>query len=374
MEVFLIDKSIESRYSSFIKESMPTLTKNWVAQAVISDDDPFKSEIIINGTKLIDYTLLFIEGKINEDQVVDLAHKIALERAKASANIGDFVYNSNIGRSELFKHLSEFEESISLLQPLINKINYVFDQFIYFTVKQYSYIITQDIEEKKHFIDETHKERLTILGQMSASFVHEFRNPLTSIIGFVKLLKGDHPELKYLDIIDHELHQLNFRIDQFLHVSKKDHDQMVENFLINDLFKEITDFLYPSIVNSNVILQEGLFNHIYIPGFRNELRQVLLNILMNSIDALAENNGQKTIHYQVVDLEDKIEIQIRNNGPKISEESIRTIFEPFVTTKNHGTGIGLFVCKQIVEKHDGKIECISDEDWTAFCITLPKEA
>jgi signal transduction histidine kinase len=353
---------------------MPTLVKNWVAQAVISDDDPFKSEIIINGTKLIDFTLLFIEGKINEDQVKDLAHKIALERAKASANIGDFVYNSNIGRSELFKNLSEFEESISLLQPLINKINYVFDQFIYFTVKQYSFLITQDIEEKKQFIDETHKERLTILGQMSASFVHEFRNPLTSIIGFVKLLKGDYPQLKYLDIIDHELHQLNFRIDQFLHVSKKDHDQMVESFLINDLFKEITEFLYPSIVNSNVILQEGISEKIYIPGFRNELRQVLLNILMNSIDALAENDGQKTIHYQVSDLKDMIEIQIRNNGPKISEESIRTIFEPFVTTKNHGTGIGLFVCKQIIEKHDGKIKCFSDDEWTAFYITLPKEA
>ena len=373
MEVFLIDMSIESRYSAFIQESMPTLVKNWVAKAVISDNDPFKSEIIINGTKLIDITLLFIKGKINEDQVKDLAHKIALERARASANIGDFVYNSNIARSELFKHLSEFEESISLLQPLINKINYVFDQFIYFTVKHYSYLITQDIEEKKQFIDETHKERLTILGQMSASFVHEFRNPLTSIIGFVKLLKGDHPQLKYLDIIDHELHQLNFRIDQFLHVSKKEHDQMVEYFLIDDLFKEITEFLYPSIVNSNVILQEGISQNIYIPGYRNELRQVLLNILMNSIDALAENDGQKTIHYQVADLEDMIEIQIKNNGPKISEESIRTIFEPFVTTKNHGTGIGLFVCKQIIEKHDGKIDCVSDDEWTGFYITLPKE-
>ncbi len=353
---------------------MPTLVKNWVAQAVISDDDPFKSEIIINGTKLIDFTLLFIEGNINEDQVKELAYKIAHERAKASSNIGDFVYNSNIARSELFKHLSEFEESISLVQPLINKINYVFDQFIYHTVKRYSCIITQDIEEKKQFIDETHKERLTILGQMSASFVHEFRNPLTSIIGFVKLLKDDHPQLKYLDIIDHELHQLNFRIDQFLHVSKKDQDQIVEYFLINDLFRDITEFLYPSIVNSNVVLQEGLSQNIYIPGFRNELRQVLLNILMNSIDALAENDGQKIIHYQVEDQENYIVIHIRNNGPKINEESIRTIFEPFVTTKNHGTGIGLFVCKQIIEKHDGEINCISDDHWTSFDITLPKRA
>ncbi|WP_088041957.1 HAMP domain-containing sensor histidine kinase [Bacillus sp. EAC] len=364
--------SIESKYSAFIQENMPTLVKNWVSQALIGENDPFKSEIIINGTKLIEFTLLFVENKINEDEVRELSNKIAEERAQASVNIGEFVYNSNIGRSELFKHLAAFGESITVLQPLIDKINYVFDQFIYYTVKRYSYIINQDIQEKKQFIDETHKERLTILGQMSASFVHEFRNPLTSIIGFVKLLRLDHPQLKYLDIIDHELHQLNFRIDQFLHVSKKDQDQVVEYFLINDLFKDITEFLYPSIVNSNVILQEGLSQNIYIPGFRNELRQVLLNIFMNSIDALAENEGQKIIQYQVADLGENVVIQIRNNGPKINEESIRTIFEPFVTTKNHGTGIGLFVCKQIIEKHEGEIKCLSDDQWTSFYITLPK--
>lgn len=370
--MFLIDITIESRYSSFIQENMPTLVKNWVSQAKIGEDDPYKSEIIINGTKLIDFTLLFLEEKIDEAHIQDLSFKIAEERAQAIVNIGEFVYNSNLGRSELFKHLAAFGENISELQPLIDKINYVFDQFIYYTVKRYSYIITQDIEEKKQFIDETHKERLTILGQMSASFVHEFRNPLTSIIGFVKLLRVDHPQLKYLDIIDHELHQLNFRIDQFLHVSKKDHDQVVEYFLINDLFKDITEFLYPSIVNSNVVLQEGLSQNIYIPGFRNELRQVLLNIFMNSIDALAENRGQKIIQYQVADIGDKVVIQIRNNGPKINEENILTIFEPFVTTKNHGTGIGLFVCKQIIEKHEGEIKCLSDDQWTSFYITLPK--
>ena len=65
---------------------------------------------------------------------------------------------------------------------------------------------------------------------MSASFVHEFRNPLTSIMGFVKLLKTDHPNLSYLDIISHELDQLNFRISQFLLVSKKEMWERIERF------------------------------------------------------------------------------------------------------------------------------------------------
>jgi signal transduction histidine kinase len=178
--------------------------------------------------------------------------------------------------------------------------------------------------------------------------------------------------MKYLDIIDHELHQLNFRIEQFLHISKKENDKVLEYFMINDLFKDITDFLYPSLVNSKVILQEVFSEKIYVHGYRNEIRQVLLNIFMNSIDALNSDMDKKIIQYQVIEIEGKIIIQIRNNGPKIDDEKIATIFEPFVTTKSHGTGIGLFVCKQIIDKHNGQIECQSDDQWTSFYITLPR--
>ncbi|MEH7464525.1 HAMP domain-containing sensor histidine kinase, partial [Bacillus thuringiensis] len=61
-----------------------------------------------------------------------------------------------------------------------------------------------------------------------------------------------------------------------------------------------------------------------------------------------------------------------NNGPMIPAENIETIFEPFVTTKKLGTGIGLFVCKQIVEKHKGSITCKSTEEWTEFHISFEK--
>jgi signal transduction histidine kinase len=370
--VFPITLSLEQRYCTFIRDNKPVLVENWVSNVYIDSDDPYKDIIIENGAKLIDHLLLYLEGESNERDIQDLSDKIAEERVHAGVNIGDFVYNANNGRSEIFTHLAAFEEKVAVVQPLINKINFVFDQFIYFTIKKYSEVMAQDIEEKQNFIDEPHKERLTILGQMSASFVHEFRNPLTSIIGFVKLLRIENPQMKYLEIIDHELHQLNFRIEQFLHISKKENDKVLEYFMINDLFKDITDFLYPTLVNSSVILQEVFSEKIYVHGFRNEIRQVLLNIFMNSIDALLSNKDKKIVQYQVVEVEDNVIIKIRNNGPKIDDEKICTIFEPFVTTKSHGTGIGLFVCKQIIEKHEGQIECHSDEQWTSFFISLPK--
>ncbi len=348
--------------------------ENWKGRIIVSSGDPYKSEIVLNGEKILHLLIAYISGEVAIEDLKPICYKIAIERAAADANIGDFVYNANVGRSELFKEMHKFDLTVDELQPVINIINTWFDQFIYFTVLKYSEIITGSLEEKQQFINETHKERLTILGQMSASFVHEFRNPLTSIMGFVKLLKADHPHLPYLDIISHELDQLNFRISQFLLVSRKEMWDEKEQFLLNDLFHDIIHFLYPSLVNANVSIERNLFQPVQLVGYRSELRQVFLNLLMNSIDALESVAEDRRIVVDVFEDSQTIHIIVKNNGPMIPRDKIETIFEPFVTTKKLGTGIGLFVCKKIVEKHKGTISCESSEEWTKFIISFQKEA
>jgi signal transduction histidine kinase len=314
-----------------------------------------------------------ITGEKNLEDIKSLCEKIAIERAQADVNIGDFVYNANVGRNELLEAMCELDVMASELKPIITKIHTSFDRLIYYTVLKYSEIISKNLEAKQQFIDETHKERLTILGQMSASFVHEFRNPLTSIMGFVKLLKAENPHLPYLDIISHELDQLNFRISQFLLVSRKEMWSEREHFSLNDLFHDIIHFLYPSLVNANVAIEKNMFYPIDLYGYRSEVRQVILNILMNSIDALEATPKNRKIVIDTFEDESAIHIIIKNNGPMIPADKIEAIFEPFVTTKKLGTGIGLFVCKQIVEKHSGHISCESAPDWTRFCITFQKK-
>lgn len=145
-----------------------------------------------------------------------------------------------------------------------------------------------------------------------------------------------------------------------------------ERFWLNDLFHEIIHFLYPSLVNTNVSIEKNLPYPISFMGYRSEVRQVFLNILMNSIDALEVIKENRKIIIDVCEEEERIHIVIKNNGPMIPAESIETIFEPFVTTKKLGTGIGLFVCKQIVEKHNGSITCHSNAEWTEFQISFQK--
>ena len=239
-----------------------------------------------------------------------LCEKIAIERAGADANIGDFVYNANVGRNELFEAMCELDVSARELKPIMAKIHTCFDKLIYYTVLKYSEIISKNLEEKQQYINETHKERLTILGQMSASFVHEFRNPLTSIMGFVKLLKADHPSLSYLDIISHELDQLNFRISQFYSYQKEMWNES-ERFWLNDLFQDIIQFLYPSLVNANVLIEKNLPYPIPLVGYRSEVRQVFLNILMNSIDALESMKEERKIIIDVFEEDQAIRIVIK---------------------------------------------------------------
>ncbi len=372
MGVFPIDKDISKMFCTYLKKNSQQFIENWKTKIIISANDPFKKEIIENGENLLTLMMELIMQEKEIEHIRLLCEKIAIERAEADANIGDFVYNANVGRNELFEAMCELDVSARELKPIMGKIHTCFDRLIYYTVLKYSEIISKNLEEKQQFINETHKERLTILGQMSASFVHEFRNPLTSIMGFVKLLQSDQPHLPYLDIISHELDQLNFRISQFLLVSKKEIWNEAERFWLNDLFHDIIQFLYPSLVNANVSIEKNLPYPIPFIGYRSEVRQVLLNILMNSIDALEGMEESKKIVIDVCEDEELIHIFIKNNGPMIPPKNIETIFEPFVTTKKLGTGIGLFVCKQIVEKHKGSITCKSTEEWTEFHISFEK--
>ncbi|MFD1736516.1 histidine kinase N-terminal domain-containing protein [Bacillus salitolerans] len=366
--------TVEEKLCLYLENNYEDFIDKWSKIVIISSDDPYKDEVRHNGRKMIQLVINFLRHEYNRDLLKELADKVAIERFGAKVNIGEFIYNVNIGRSEIFKHLNDSQIPLEMLQPTINKINSCFDQFIYFAVLKYTELKDKDLEEKNTLIEHTHKDRLTILGQMASSFVHEFRNPLTSITGFIKLLQQENKDLKYLDIISHELEQLNYRITQFLLVSKKEMIGSSKNtFSLPSLCDEVKQFLYPSLVASNVQVDLHIDPTVQLFGYREEIRQVILNIVINSIDALESVKEERhvLISAEIIAHRQSVSIKIQNNGPMIPEEYLQSIFEPFVTNKKLGTGIGLFVCKQIIEKHGGSISCKSCNEHTTFVIELP---
>jgi signal transduction histidine kinase len=364
---------------AFFNKNKKELLLEWENSIVISKGDPYKEKISLNGIAI--FNIVLTMHTMTEDELLETIQKYALEiseeRALANINIGDFVYNVNLGRTVLYSYLSKSGLVWADLEESINKINFCFDKFLYYAVTHYTEAKNKIIEEKTMFIDSTHQDRLTLLGQMTSSFIHEFRNPLTSIQGFIQLLKADYPEMKYLDIISSELDQLNFRISQFLLLSKKELiGKEKEQFNQNKLIDEVLNFLYPSILDGKVKIKKDIVDEITLYGYADEMRQVFINIIFNAIDVLNHHRiPNPTIEIKCnIENNSHVVLSISNNGPMIPAELSKTIFEPFFTTKKLGTGLGLFVCKEIIEKHKGELTCLSTPDLTVFTIKLPLAA
>lgn len=349
----------------------------WQQKYIISDKDPYHVEIKKNANAMFDLLLLGfkVELPILEERIRELAEIVSIQRLHSDINIGDFVYNVTIGRSIIYEHLNKLCVSWDELQPFIKTMNFCFDKFLYYAVSHYTSLKDEIILEQNQIIHDTHKDRLTLLGQMTSSFVHEFRNPLTSIQGFIQLLKSEQPHLNYVDIVLNELGQLNFRISQFLLLSKKNTvGKEKENFPIHLLIEDTLIFMYPSILDANVTIHKDI-KEMIVEGFQDEIRQVLINIVFNAIDSFQGTQLNSKIDIKsFIDSNQNYTIWITNNGPMIPESVQRIIFEPFFTTKKLGTGLGLFVCREIMEKHEGTLEFYSDPEKTTFIITLPSKS
>lgn len=367
----------EKRLLDFLIMQKDEMFSEWEKRILVSPDDQFKEKIKHN-REVIYHNIVNILGKSGEDldqSIRKIATVVGEERVRVNSNIGDFVYNVNVGRSILFQFIMKIQMEWSELEKIINEVNFFFDKFTFNAVTYYTEAKDKIIEEKNQFISSTHQDRLTLLGQMTSSFIHEFRNPLTSIQGFIQLLKAEYQEMKYLDIISSELEQLNFRISQFLLLSKKELiGKEKSSFFLNELVEEVLTFLYPSILDSKVKVLNNLnlAGEIELFGYADEIRQVFINLIFNALDVLSQYRNDPMIQIKCSRLDKNyVKILVSNNGPMIPESQLNTIFEPFVTTKKLGTGLGLFVCKEIIEKHKGSLTCQSITDQTNFIITLP---
>lgn len=352
-----------------------SIAAEWSKTIINTVKNPFKDGNHEKGMLLFDLIIQALTEKKTEmidSQIKNYAHIVASDRLQAEVKIAEFIKSVSLGRTILFNRLLPLNPTVAESREFLLIINDCFDQFIYHTVEHYSELKSKMNENHYYFISSTHKDRLTLLGQMTSSFVHEFRNPLTSIMGFIQLLQDEKPKIKYLDIIAKELTQLNLRITQFLNISKRDtYDLTIELFSIEQLTNEVIEFLYPSILGANSSITSSFTETFFLKGSREEFRQVLLNIILNALDILSSvSNPTITINTEK-SKSNMLKLTISNNGPKIDDSIFPHLFEPFFTTKKRGTGLGLFVCKEIIEKHGGTLTCDSSDQLTTFIIEVP---
>lgn len=219
-------------------------------------------------------------------------------------------------------------------------------------------------------------EKLAVLGEMAAQVAHELKNPLVSIGGFAQRLErqdlGDTRSNEYAAIIAREVRRMEEMLGNILAFSKK---QLVclEDCNIIDLIDEALELEGDNLCRAGIsVKRQGGKMIPIITGDCRQLRQVLLNLLINARQAMPEG-GEMTVRLARCGLrgEDAVEIEVEDTGGGIPSEMIRNIFNPFFSTNPKGTGLGLSISHRIVEHHHGELEVVNGEQGACFIVRLP---
>ncbi|PWW05168.1 PAS domain S-box-containing protein [Paenibacillus cellulosilyticus] len=224
--------------------------------------------------------------------------------------------------------------------------------------------VVTDISERIHLEREMVRlDRLNLTGEMAAGIVHELRNPMTTIRGFLQLSKN-RPSNEYNDIMIEELDRVHDIVTEFLSVGSStpaSHQQKQINTVIETLFPLIQSKAITG--NHEIALELG-----ECPAFdmnEKELRQLILNLVLNGLDAM---RSAGTIIIQTYSDEKEVVLAVKDQGTGIPAEFLDKLGTPFFSTKSNGTGLGLSVCYGIAARHNAIIKVHTSEQGTTFFV------
>ena len=238
----------------------------------------------------------------------------------------------------------------------------------------------QEIQQQRNEL--AHLSRVTMLGELAGSLAHELNQPLTAVLSNAqaaqRFLAHDHPDLNEVrdilaDIVaeDKRAGEVIRRLRLLLKKGEVQHQPLN----VNEVVQEVLKLVRSDLVNQGVTAQTELAPNLpVLCGDRVQLQQVLLNLVMNACDAmagLARNRCQITIRTALAG-GDSVRVSVVDSGPGIAAEKLEQVFDPFYTTKSHGMGLGLTVCRTIITAHAGKLWATSDPRRGAtFHFSLP---
>lgn len=224
------------------------------------------------------------------------------------------------------------------------------------------FVIIRDItalKDKEELIRKS--DKLSIVGELAAAVAHEIRNPLTSIKGFLQLLQQKDlkdEEKRYYGIMLSEIERINSIVSEFMVLSRPQAITYRKENIMSLLTDVITLLETIAIVKNIEITKKFTPDIILVNCEGNQIKQVFLNIFKNAIEAVPDKGK---IHIEVSHLgQDKVRIRFIDNGPGIPNALLSRLGEPFYTTKEKGTGLGLMVSFKIIEDHQGRIAIKSE--------------
>ncbi|GMA63894.1 hypothetical protein GCM10025859_43340 [Alicyclobacillus fastidiosus] len=232
-------------------------------------------------------------------------------------------------------------------------------------------VVSRDLTKRIKMEEESRKnEKLALAGQLAAGIAHEIRNPLTAIKGFTKMLQEPSDKQSYYaEIVLSELTSIEAIVEEFLLLAKPQHAE----FKRHDIFlllQDVVNLLRAQALMQNVeLLLEPVKRRVDVLVVATQIKQVFINIVKNAIEAMPDAGR---VHLFVDVDGETVRICIQDEGVGIDQERIKHLGEPFYTTREKGSGLGLMVSYKIVRDHGGDIDITSSTHrGTAVKIRLP---
>ena len=259
------------------------------------------------------------------------------------------------------------------------------------TLKNYSERLEEMVKERTHELEAAQdelvkQEKLSVLGQLTATVSHELRSPLGVIRSSAyyldsKLRDADEKILKHLQRIEEQVGLCDSIVNDLLEYTRGRRSEMLEGEL-NPFLEEVLDQI---AIPEQVSLDRELYPGLPMVSFdRDRLQRVVINLVNNAVQAVIERQErcqeEEGLYRPQVKLatsmvEDGVCIEVEDNGIGMDDEIARQAFEPLFTTRSRGTGLGLAIVKKIVEEHGGRVGLSSEQDrGTKATVVIPLQA
>lgn len=228
--------------------------------------------------------------------------------------------------------------------------------------------ITLRLQAEQLLIDTV---KVKAIGEIAASVAHEVRNPLTSISGFIQIINNDpdNPYRTYTDIMQSEIRRIDLIVSEFLVLSKPNLKKCTK-FSIEQTLSDVVIMFEPEFTQRSIVCESNIpVDPVVINGNEDGMKQVFINLLKNACEALVKNG---VITVTLILQDNNVLIAIRDNGPGMDQHKMDNLYQPFFTTKQEGTGLGMMISKKIIVDQGGTMTVSSTiNEGTEIIITLP---
>lgn len=249
---------------------------------------------------------------------------------------------------------------------------YIFASLIMVMTMVFQVYLTEYLNENAILRTEMQKsEKLNIVSELAASVAHEVRNPLTVVRGFIQLLESteDVKNKDYMRLVLAELDRAEQIISDYLNLARPQIEKK-EHICLSAQLIEMTTLMSSFAAMQGVYLQVEISESLYTIGDKTKLKQAIMNVVKNGIEAIQGNKGYLKV--TAMQKDETIVIRVKDSGVGMTKEQLARLGQPYYSLKEKGTGLGLMVTFSILQEHNGTLEYKSESGkGTEAIIILP---